>query len=169
LTSLISGYFVAQVIAQKSYDRYVSPTYEAMDRLELDQARAALQQHGAQGVATYMASLDAAFGGKHFLLSKDGIDLTAGKSGALLPAAHSRRFRGYIHGVFHLAQLFGDGQMGMRVISRRQDEIGQVAATFNAMAERVEQSFRTERSLLQDISHELRAPLARLTLAVHLG
>jgi signal transduction histidine kinase len=59
--------------------------------------------------------------------------------------------------------------MGMRVVSRREDEIGQVAATFNAMAERVEQSFRTERSLLQDISHELRAPLARMTLAIHLA
>jgi two-component system sensor histidine kinase CpxA len=37
------------------------------------------------------------------------------------------------------------------------------------MAERIEQSFRTERLLLQDVSHELRAPLARLGLALHLA
>ena len=66
-------------------------------------------------------------------------------------------------------RLFGHGQMDMRIVSERSDEIGQVAATFNGMAEQIEQSFRTERSLLQDISHELRAPLARLELAVHLA
>jgi signal transduction histidine kinase len=59
--------------------------------------------------------------------------------------------------------------MTMRLISRRKDEIGQLAATFDSMAERIEQSFRTERLLLQDVSHELRAPLARLSLAVHLA
>jgi signal transduction histidine kinase len=226
LISLVSGYFVAQVIAQKSYDSYVSPTFEAMDRLELEQARRAFQDGGQKGLAAYMATLDKAFGGKHFLLSKDGTDLTNGESQvALLPTAQAGRFRGYTHGVFHLAQIsddgqfwfavlgtanesgpvtwpyfalcilvttglllfslfylvfplrrirdalsgFGSGQMGMRMASHRADEIGQVAATFNAMAERIEQSFRTERSLLQDISHELRAPLARLTLAVHLA
>lgn len=226
LISLVSGYFVAQVIAQKSYDHYVSPTFEAMDRLQLDQARRTFQEGGQKALAAYMASLDEAFGGRHFLLSKDGVDLTNGEPrAALLPAAPASRFRGYVHGVFHLAQVsddsefwfvvlgtanetgpatwpyfalwiivttglllfslfylvfplrhirdalssFGNGQMGMRVVSRRKDEIGQVAATFNAMAERVEQSFRTERSLLQDISHELRAPLARLTLAIHLA
>lgn len=226
LVSLVCGFFVAQVIAQKSYDHYVSPTFEAMDRLELDQARKTFQEGGQAALAAYIDSLDQAFGGKHFLLSKNGIDLTSGKSEtALLPAGQVSRLRGYTHGVFHLAQLsddgqnwfavlgtanesgpvtwpyfavciivttglllfslfylvfplrrirdalssFGNGQMGMRVVSRRKDEIGQVAGSFNAMAERIEQSFRTERSLLQDISHELRAPLARLTLAVHLA
>jgi signal transduction histidine kinase len=226
LISLVSGYFVAQLIAQRSYDRYVSPTFEAMDRLELDEARRTFQEGGQKALAAYMARLDNAFGGKHFLLSRNGVDLTSGESQvALLPASPAGRFRGYIHGVFHLAQVshdgqfwfavlgtanetgpatwpyfalciivttglllfslfylvfplrhirdalssFGNSRMSMRVISRRKDEIGQVAATFNAMAERVEQSFRTERSLLQDISHEVRAPLARLTLAVHLA
>jgi two-component system sensor histidine kinase CpxA len=59
--------------------------------------------------------------------------------------------------------------MTMRIRLRRKDEIGQLAATFDSMAERIEQSFRTERLLLQDVSHELRAPLARLGLALHLA
>ncbi|WP_164981533.1 HAMP domain-containing sensor histidine kinase [Silvibacterium dinghuense] len=205
---------------------YVAPTFEAMDRLELNEARSALQAHGPDALAEYLRSLDRAFGGRHFLLSANGTDLITGNSLAgLLPRATDLRYRGYFHGVFHLAQrsddgqfcfavvgtaiqtgpatwgyfavcmivttglllfsllylvfplrrirdalhAFGKGQMELRIASHREDEIGQVAANFNAMAERVEQSFRTERLLLQDISHELRAPLARLSLAVHLA
>ncbi len=64
---------------------------------------------------------------------------------------------------------FGRGEMSRRLPSKRQDEVGQLSSSFNAMAEQIESSFRTERALLQDVSHELRAPLARLSLAVHLA
>ncbi len=226
LISLACGFLVAWVISQESYNTYVTPTFKAMDLLELQEARADWQKGGPAALQQYLARLDHAFGGQHRLLDRNGTDLLTGKSESYwLPPVQEARFRGYRHGLFRLAQLspdgqywlavkgtdhdtgpvtwayfavcivvttglllfsllylvfplrrirnalsrFGHGQMAMRMLSDRQDEIGQVANTFDAMAERIEQSFRTERLLLQDISHELRAPLARLTLAAHLA
>jgi two-component system sensor histidine kinase CpxA len=40
---------------------------------------------------------------------------------------------------------------------------------FNDMAERLETLLTAERRLLQDISHELRSPLARLNIAIELA
>ena len=45
------------------------------------------------------------------------------------------------------------------------DEIGQLARSFDEMAEAVEQMVNNQRQLLSDISHELRTPLTRLQLA----
>jgi signal transduction histidine kinase len=44
------------------------------------------------------------------------------------------------------------------------DEIAQLAYDFDAMAERIEALVAHDRSVLQDLSHELRSPLARLHL-----
>lgn len=63
---------------------------------------------------------------------------------------------------------FGKGVLSARVQSTRKDEIGDVARSFNSMADRIETLLTTERRLLQDVSHELRSPLARLSFAVEL-
>ena len=63
---------------------------------------------------------------------------------------------------------FGRGELSVRVKSRRRDEIGALAAAFDLMAERIETLLTSERRLLQDISHELRSPLARLSFAAEL-
>ena len=65
--------------------------------------------------------------------------------------------------------LFGQGNLSVRVNTRRQDEIGQLGRSFNQMAERLEQLIESERRLLGDISHELRSPLARLKFAIKLA
>jgi signal transduction histidine kinase len=65
--------------------------------------------------------------------------------------------------------LFGQGDLSVRVPSNRRDEIGQLAGSFNQMAERLQQMIINERRLLADISHELRSPLARLKFAAKLG
>jgi signal transduction histidine kinase len=64
---------------------------------------------------------------------------------------------------------FGHGELTTRVPVTRRDEIGQLAASFNVMAERTEMLLTAERRLLQDISHELRSPLARLNIAIELA
>jgi len=64
---------------------------------------------------------------------------------------------------------FGRGDLGARVNSRRKDEIGDLARAFDQMAQRTETLMTAERRLLQDISHELRSPLARLSFGVELA
>jgi two-component system sensor histidine kinase CpxA len=65
-------------------------------------------------------------------------------------------------------EQFGRGNLSARVNSRRQDEIGQLSRAFDQMADRIQTLLSAERRLLQDISHELRSPLARLSFAAEL-
>ncbi|MGB2635695.1 MAG: HAMP domain-containing sensor histidine kinase [Candidatus Acidiferrum sp.] len=63
---------------------------------------------------------------------------------------------------------FGQGDLSTRVNMQRRDEIGGLARSFDEMAERLQRLVMSERRLLQDISHELRSPLARLKFSVKL-
>ena len=65
-------------------------------------------------------------------------------------------------------EQFGKGNLSARVNSRRQDEIGELSRAFDQMADRIQTLLTAERRLLQDISHELRSPLARLSFGVEL-
>ncbi len=53
--------------------------------------------------------------------------------------------------------------------SGRDDELGRLAADFDRMAARIEALIAHERGVLQDVSHELRSPLARLHLLLDLA
>ena len=64
---------------------------------------------------------------------------------------------------------FGRGELATRINSHRRDEIGELARSFDRMAGRIETLMAAERRLLQDVSHELRSPLARLGYAIELG
>jgi signal transduction histidine kinase len=66
-------------------------------------------------------------------------------------------------------ERFGKGDFSARVNSRRSDEFGQLARTVDQMAERIDLLLKSQKRLLQDISHELRSPLARLGVAVELA
>lgn len=68
----------------------------------------------------------------------------------------------------HTVERFGRGDFSARTGSRRRDEIGDLARAFDQMAGRIETLLTAERRLLQDISHELRSPLARLSFAAEL-
>lgn len=54
-------------------------------------------------------------------------------------------------------------------VGRRRDEIADLAKDFDTMAERLEQLVTSRDRLLHDVSHELRSPLARLSVAVGLA
>lgn len=60
---------------------------------------------------------------------------------------------------------FGQGDLAARspAPKKSKDEIANLGHSFNAMAERIQTLLVAERQLLQDVSHELRSPLARLT------
>jgi signal transduction histidine kinase len=68
-------------------------------------------------------------------------------------------------------RLFADGNLSIRVstaMGRRNDEISWLALDFDLMAERIELLLTSQRTLLRDVSHELRSPLARLNVALEL-
>jgi two-component system sensor histidine kinase CpxA len=65
-------------------------------------------------------------------------------------------------------ERFGAGDLSVRADATRSDEIGRAASSFNRMADQIETLVVAERRLMQDVSHELRAPLARLRFAAEL-
>ena len=69
----------------------------------------------------------------------------------------------------NVVDRFGRGDLAARARSSRKDEIGALSLAFDEMAERIETLMDAERRLLQDVSHELRSPLARLGFAVELA
>jgi signal transduction histidine kinase len=66
-------------------------------------------------------------------------------------------------------ERFGRGELSLRLNSKRKDEIGELARAFDRMAERIGTLLTAERRLLQDVSHELRSPLARMSFAAELA
>lgn len=68
-----------------------------------------------------------------------------------------------------LVEAIGVDNLGTRIHSRRKDEIGTLARAYDAMTQRLEESFTRERQLLQDVSHELRAPLTRMNFSLRLA
>jgi signal transduction histidine kinase len=73
-----------------------------------------------------------------------------------------------LRGLARTVDRFGAGDLAVRVDSARKDEIGDLSRAFDRMAERISTLLTAERRLLQDISHELRSPLARLSFAAEL-
>jgi two-component system sensor histidine kinase CpxA len=70
------------------------------------------------------------------------------------------------------AKSIATGKLNTRVGSfkgHRRDEIAELSYEFDRMAEQLETLVDSKERLLQDISHELRSPLARLQIAIELG
>ncbi len=67
---------------------------------------------------------------------------------------------------------FANGDLKVRVgshVGGRRDEIAQLAHDFDVMAARIEALISAQSRLTRDISHELRSPLARLSVALELA
>jgi len=70
------------------------------------------------------------------------------------------------------ARALASGNLDARVgtaFTRRRDELGVLAADFDRMAERLRELIALKETLLRDISHELRSPLARMRVALGLA
>ena len=65
----------------------------------------------------------------------------------------------------HLADGSLDARVGESVTNKK-DEVAQLGRDFNHMAEQIESLMASQRRLITDISHELRSPLARLSVAL---
>jgi signal transduction histidine kinase len=66
------------------------------------------------------------------------------------------------------ARALGQGDLSQRSGIDRKDEVGELARTFDEMADRLQRLIATEKALLANVSHELRTPIARLRVALEL-
>jgi two-component system, OmpR family, sensor kinase len=70
------------------------------------------------------------------------------------------------------AHTLSSGNLDARAgpeVTRRKDELGVLGREFDSMAERLGALIAARQSLLRDISHELRSPLARMEMAIGLA
>jgi two-component system sensor histidine kinase CpxA len=70
------------------------------------------------------------------------------------------------------AQRVAAGDLSVRVapkVGKRSDEVGMLAQDFDRMAERIEALVSAQGQLLRDVSHELRSPLARLSVGLEIA
>lgn len=66
------------------------------------------------------------------------------------------------------AAYIGAGHFNHRISTHRNDELGELAGDINSMAEKVDRMLDAKRQLLLGVSHELRSPISRMTLALAL-
>ena len=64
------------------------------------------------------------------------------------------------------AAAFGAGDLEARANLQRTDELGDLANTFDEMADRITHLMRLQKELLANVSHELRTPLARIRVVL---
>jgi signal transduction histidine kinase len=88
--------------------------------------------------------------------------LAAGSVGLLLSFGLSRRILRPVEALTAAARRMAAGDLEVRVDGGGQDEIGELARAFNAMAERRAAAERLRRDLVNDVAHELRSPLTNL-------
>lgn len=68
--------------------------------------------------------------------------------------------------LYKATSAFSQGDYQARVKVQRDDEFGQVAKTFNTMAERTASLIEHNSNLIADMSHEMRTPIARIEMAL---
>jgi two-component system sensor histidine kinase RstB len=83
-------------------------------------------------------------------------------SALLIATPITRRLRKLLDATRAISQ----GDLDVRVTDRSSDIVGELALSFNAMAERLRQLFCQRDQLLQAVSHELSTPLSRLRFLV---
>jgi signal transduction histidine kinase len=107
------------------------------------------------------ASLQITYGtiGRFFLWGS----LLAIAIAVLLTFILSRRILAPVKALTRAARQFGKGDFSRRVESDDKGEFGELATSFNIMAEDLERTERLRRNMVADIAHELRTPLSNLS------
>jgi signal transduction histidine kinase len=81
----------------------------------------------------------------------------------LLTFVLSRHILAPVKALSEAARRFGKGDFSRRVESDDKGELGELAGSFNSMAEDLERTERLRRNMVADIAHELRTPLSNLS------
>lgn len=78
----------------------------------------------------------------------------------------ARSFVKPIRSLVATATKIGEGDLTARAALDRGDEIGELAAAFDGMADKLRARLLAEKELLANVSHELRTPLARVRVVL---
>lgn len=95
----------------------------------------------------------------HSLLLAGGLALILG---ILLSYWTSRRLVSPLQRLTQAVYRVGEGNLDERVPSTTQDEVGQLARAFNAMADNLKKQEHMRKQFTADIAHELRTPLTSI-------
>ena len=87
---------------------------------------------------------------------------------ALLIIPVSRFITNRIKQLQQSALRIAEGDLSHRVAIKGEDEIGELAQTFNHMTEKLERMIISSKELTANVSHELRTPLTRIRIAEEL-
>ena len=79
-----------------------------------------------------------------------------------------RRITGRLERLQTRVDALGAGELATRVEVEGNDEVANLARSFNRAADRIERLVNAQRTALAGVSHELRSPLARMRMAVEL-
>jgi two-component system sensor histidine kinase BaeS len=96
---------------------------------------------------------------KDSLLAIVGASILLSAAAAMLLAAH---FRKPIERLASGARALAIGRFDMRLAVERSDELGELALSFNQLAQKLEAAEESRRQWVADTSHELRTPLSVL-------
>ncbi len=144
---------------------FVAPAFFSQQMQQMMQGRDMGGMMGGGSTPTLTAaSLDDAF---RLALMRGLLIATtlATLAAALISLFVSRQIARPIQRLAQAARRIGLGQYAQRVTipaANQRDEIGQLAASFNAMAAALEQTERHRLELVGDVAHELRTPIATL-------
>ncbi|OGO19044.1 MAG: hypothetical protein A2Z15_06935 [Chloroflexi bacterium RBG_16_50_11] len=80
----------------------------------------------------------------------------------LLTSLLSRRILSPVKALIGAARQYGKGNFSRRVDYKGEGELGELARSFNSMADDLERTQRLRRNMVADVAHELRTPLSNL-------
>jgi signal transduction histidine kinase len=81
----------------------------------------------------------------------------------LLATMISRRMLAPVRALTGAARRLGKGDFSQRVQTKDKSELGELAESFNSMADDLERAERLRRNMVADVAHELRTPLSNLS------
>ena len=88
--------------------------------------------------------------------------LAASLTGLIVSLIFSQRILAPVRVMKNASQRIAEGHYDERVRSKGDDELSQLAGSFNQMAEQLEQIENMRRRLIGEVAHELRTPLTAI-------